>query len=187
MYTSANPMITAPILAPADPTEGVRHLVGHLGGSGPTHDDPGRGAGIEGSQHQRLGGRQGDVDGWQRDRAHDGDTAEGHGHVHGPVGASGLAELTGAVKRVDDPESAISRDVLETLFRPHVVVRIEPVQLLDQESMGQPIAHDAHASPGGRPLSQLQEGLSGHGGEDGRVTMFGGQILLVHGCHDAHV
>ncbi len=59
--------------------------------------------------------------------------------MDGPVRAAGLAELAGAVERVDDPEATVARDVLEPLFGADVILGIEAIQLLDQELMGQAV------------------------------------------------
>ncbi len=47
------------------------------------------------------------------------------GHVDGPVGAAGLAELPGAVERVDDPDAigTESRPVLDALLGQDLVAR----------------------------------------------------------------
>ena len=53
--------------------------------------------------------------------------------------------------------------------------------------MGQPISGRSDA-PGRRTtFSQLEQGVSGHGGQCGRVPVLGGQILLLDGGHDGHV
>jgi hypothetical protein len=53
--------------------------------------------------------------------------------------------------------------------------------------MGQPVAGRTELPADGAPLSQLQQGLTGHGGQCGRVTVLGGQILLFDGGHDEYV
>ena len=75
---------------------------------------------------------------------------DGHGDVHRPVAAPALAKLPGAVERVDDPEAAVARDVLEALLRAHVVIGIEAVQLRDQELVGQPIPRGPDVADAGR-------------------------------------
>ena len=135
----------------------------------------------------RGGGRQGHLDRRQRHRPDDGHPADGHCHVDGPVGAPGLAELTGAIEGVDDPEPPIARDVLEPLLRPHVVVWIQAIQLLDEEVVGQPISGRTHGSPGGRPLSQLQQGPPRHGGQGSRVPVLGSEIHDSFPALDANV
>jgi hypothetical protein len=96
--------------------------------------------------------------------------------MDGPVGAPRLAELTGAIERIDDPESPIARDVLEALLRPDIVVWIQSVEFFDEQVVGQPISGRTHASSGGRPLPQLQQGPTRHGGQGSRVTVLGSEI-----------
>jgi hypothetical protein len=103
--------------------------------------------------------------------------------VDGPVGTADLAELAGAIEGVDDPEAPGSRDVLETLLRTHVVVWIEPVDLLDQQLVGQTIAGRPEVPAGWWPGAELQERLASHGGQRGCVMVLGGQILLLDGGH----
>ena len=107
--------------------------------------------------------------------------------MDGPVGAAGFAELPGPVERVDDPEAAAPRDVLEPLLGADVVLGIEAIQLLDEELMGQPIPGHPHVPDGGPIRAQLEQGVTGHGGQRGRVTVLGGQILLFDGGHDDNV
>jgi len=63
--------------------------------------------------------------------------------VHGPIAATELTELSGAVQGVDDPQPSGARHVLETLLGPHVVVGVEPVELVHQELMGHVISRGA--------------------------------------------
>ncbi len=59
-----------------------------------------------------------------------------------PVVAAGLAELAGAVERVDDPH-AVGREatgVLETFLRQHGVIGAVHTELLSEELLGQRVA-----------------------------------------------
>ena len=152
------------------------HLVGHFGRSAPADDDPGRGGRVERRQLGRGAGRQGHLDRRERYGPDDGHTAHRHCHVDGPVRTAGLTELTGAVQGVDDPEPPVARDVLEPLLGADIVVWIEAIQLLDEEVVGQPISGRTHASPGGRPVSQLQQGPTCHRGQGSRITVLGCEI-----------
>ena len=138
-------MMTAPILAPAEPmgimTPPRASATSYATSGGRLRLTTTRGgaAGSNGSSSSGSAVDKRDVDGGQGDGADDGQSTARQGDVDGPVRAAGLAELAGAVEGVDDPEATVARDVLEPLLRAHVVLGIEAVQLLDQELMGQPI------------------------------------------------
>jgi hypothetical protein len=53
--------------------------------------------------------------------------------------------------------------------------------------MGHPVAGRSELPADGTTLSELEQGVSGHGGQYGGVPVLGGQILLLDGGHDGHV
>ena len=147
-----------------DPADGLGHVVGHVGRAAAATTTRG-GSPVE--RRCRTGGSpvEHQVEGGQGDRADDGHAADGHGHMDGPVGAPGLAELAGAVERVDDPEAAVARHVLESLLGPHVVVGVEPVQLGDQELVGHPIARRPDVARRGGSARSSNRACAGHVGQ----------------------
>ncbi len=97
--------------------------------------------------------------------------------MHRPVGAGAFAELAGPVEGIDDPQAAVPGDVLEPFLRAHVVVRIEPVELLHQEVVGHAIAGRADVTQGGRVGPELHEGPPGPLRQHGRVAVLGSQVV----------
>ena len=133
--------------------------------------------GIERREHRRLAGGQHEVERRQGHRADDGDTTDGEGDVHRPVAPVALAELAGAVERVDDPEPALACDVLESFLRAHLVLGIEAGELVDEKVMGQVVTGCADVPHGWWRGTQLQEGSAGGARQDGRVAVLGGKVL----------
>ena len=137
--------------------DGLGHVVGHVGRPAARDDQPRRIVAAVRRERRRLRRGEHHLERRQRDGTDHGLPADGHGDVDGPVGARHLAELTRAVERVDDPEPAVPRHVLEPLLGAHVVVGIQPVQLAHQEVVGQsvPGGTDVGRSPGS-PLSSTR-------------------------------
>ena len=95
---------------------------------------------------RRIAGVVHDADCGQRDRADEGLAAHRECDVHGPVTASGLAELVRAVQRVDDPHAigGESSGAVASFFRQDRVVRTQLRETFDDEVMGAHVAlvHD---------------------------------------------
>ena len=104
--------------------------------------------------------------------------------MHGPVTASELAELPGAVEGIDDPEAAGTRHVLEPLLGPHVVFGVEPVELGHEELVGHAVTHRTEITHRWRIRLQLHERSTGHAGQRGRVAMLGSEVLGHPPCLD---
>ena len=93
------------------------------------------------------------------------------GDTHGPVGPLELAELTGAVERVDDPQAPAARHVFEALLGPYVVLGVQAVQLADQDREGQPIPGGTQVPSGGRTVAQIEQYLARLRRQRGRVLV----------------
>ena len=83
----------------------------------------------------------------------------------------------GTVERVHDPQASGSRDVLEPLLGPHVVVGVEPVELAHEQLVRHAVARGADVAQRRRVGSQLHQGPAGRFGQHGRVAVLGGQVL----------
>ncbi len=132
-------------------------------------DDRAECRGLPGGEHHLERG--------ERHRAHDRHAANGHGDVDRPVGARHLAEFPRPVERVDDPEPTVARHVLETLLGADVIRRVEPIQLAHQQAVGQPVAGGTDVPHVAGVAPELHEGLSGQGGQQGRVAVLVGKVL----------
>ena len=131
-------------------------------------------------EHRRRIGGEDEVDHGQAHRAGGERAALPQGDVHGPVGATVLAELVGAVERVDDPHPVGGEpaDVLEALLGEHDVVGAGLVQGLHQEPVAGDVAgvHDLPriGALGGERLAHVHQhpaGLDGQARRKGRVGL----------------
>ena len=147
------------------------------GGRLPRHHDARAIVGGERSEDRGVGGGEDEVERGQGDGADDGDAADGQRHVDGPVAPSQLSELTRAVQRVHDPQPSGARHVLETLLGPHVVVGVEPVELVHQQLVRHAVARGADVAQRRRVGPQLHQGTAGRLGQHGRVAVLGDQVL----------
>ena len=134
----------------------VRDPAGGRGGGSAASVMPWAGSATAGGGHRRL---------------------DDEGDVHRPVGSAVLAELTGAVERVDDPHP-LRREtsrVVGAFFREHGVVRVVARELGDDVVVREAIAHGATETRMCVPLverdSQLDEQLTGSGSDRGRAPM----------------
>ena len=140
---------------------------------------------VRGRQWRRGIGRQRDAHRRQRHGAGDRlAVAVDERHVDGPVGAARLAELPGAVERVDDPDpvGAQSRPVLDALLGQDLVVRPQLAERLDDEPVGRPVALVPQRPPVVRrraclrpQVEQQLAGPRGHVRRDGVVGEHGGR------------
>ena len=132
---------------------------------------------MSGRKHPRISRREHEVQRGQRHRPHRRLTADGKCDVDGPVRSVTLAELAGPVERVDDPEATHPGHVLEPLLGAHVVVGVQPIELVDEEAMGKAVPRRSevpHRRLGGAKLQQCPTG--GHRQHRG-ITVFGMEVV----------
>ena len=112
----------------------------------------GAGSGRRRHHGRRIGG-EGQSDGGQRHGSRDEVVVLPERDVHRPVGAAGLAELAGAVERIDDPDppTVEASGVLEPFLGQHGVAGPQPGQLGGDEVLRGQVA-GVHQLPGVRFL-----------------------------------
>ena len=120
-------------------------------------------------------GGQDEVPGGERDRADRRDAVDHEGDVHGPVVAVLLAELPGAVERVDDPDPARAEAdrVVGRLLREDRVVGTGRVQRIEDEDVGLGVALGAQGRGVVARRAELEEQLTGV------VRDLGGELVVV--------
>ena len=120
----------------------------------------------------------------QRDRGRLDLPVDRQRHVDGPVGATLLAELAGAVERIDDPDARRRepRRVVDALLRQHRVVGMRRRQRGDDEVVRRAVALGADVggigAGGVQGGAQGDEQLPGLGGDGG-----GGAVVVGGGGH----
>ena len=118
---------------------GVGHAHDRFRTPRPRYDDTNRRRGIP--PGSIITAAIGDAEGRHCDRTCCEDAVFGQCNMHGPVRSAGLAVLTGAVERVDDPHPTRSqpREVVNTFLRQHCIRREASGKFGDDEFMTESI------------------------------------------------
>ena len=115
----------------------------------------------------------------ERDRGGDDLPVDRERDVHGPVGATLLAELAGAVERIDDPDAVGAEPdrVVGRLLREHGVVGVGGGERGDDELVRRPVALGPEVggigAVGVHRRPQRDEQLARLGGDGGGVAVVG--------------
>ena len=169
--------------APARRRARRRCSVAAAGGPAAAHDDAGRPVAAPAAAAGRVAVDSVSPRAGRATAPATGHAADDEGDVHGPVGAGDLAELAGAVERVDDPHPVGGEPgrVGGALLGEHGVVGPGRGQAGDEQLVGLPVALVAQGLPStGRPAvgrrprpaasTSSSPGLGGEPGGEGVVV-----------------